>query len=793
MWNGYLSLGGNEVINVARTQAYVDAGYVPAGVNVQNCDACDTLPELLGEKPYASPLIDQAPWFESGNPDTWDFAGILPLEITGAEGSTRTATVNELITDGGSVSGVRYASRTVAVTALLIGKTTCSVEAGLAWLSQALGGSKCSGPRPSGGSACSGDEMCMLTCCPDEVADSPVPGRLATTELPVYNWTPTGGFYDGTTGEMEPNVRAPGTWENLATNPSFEVDTAGWTLSGTPGASMALTTEGWPSVWGSKSLKITQDAVGASIATVSTDPVAISRAYVNLSVRVGSSTLQTGQQVRARLRAVFNDPANTTASAYIDLNVKSYAVLRASIPKPAGATTVTVRVLMSDVGTDNPADVGAELYVDALVIDDATVRRPALYIDGDMTDSPGVTFSWLGTPHASASRLVTTAQPVSLTGPVIECIDDAVFNFGVTTSKGAVNVQPQALDLDGTVLYTGGWVRVNGTNPLVLIDVDQGWGDWVPRLNLDPATPLPFTIDPTLSHVLYRNVEECADQITRSFLDTTTISGPTLVERIESSCGEQIFRVEWTMVAGNPAAFGPIEHLATAVWAETARPQAPIAADYRLAYGVSASRVGGTVNDIDTLCATPVQPPVLSVFDPCCPGFLKPPSLPYIADSCFDRATTYERSWVQIPKDYAPEVEDGVLSITLTNDGHNKRGLRIRIYPDPLGNGYQGIEECDFCDEFFVTYIPANAVWRLDGDTRRVTTRPAGGAQAIVSSASVRGRNGGPFSYPVMQCNTGYLLVVDVPSQYVEDCGTDCKGDEQGSVWVDVTMRRSSL
>jgi hypothetical protein len=315
----------------------------------------------------------------------------------------------------------------------------------------------------------------------------------------------------------------------------------------------------------------------------------------------------------------------------------------------------------------------------------------------------------------------------------------------------------------------------------------------VPRLQLDPTTPLPFDIDPTLTHVLYRDIEDCADQITRSFLDATTISGPTLVERIQSSCGEQIFRVEWTMVAGNPAALGPIERLATAVWAETGDPFAPLVSDYALAYGVQSGRVEGTINDADTLCNTTSQPAVLSVFDPCCPGFITPPSVPYIADSCFDRPTTYERTWIQIPKDYAPEIEDGLLSITLTNDGHNKRGLRIRVYPDPIGSGYNGIEECDFCDEFFITFIPANAVWRLDGDNRRVTTRPAGGTQEIVSSASVRGRAGGPFAYPIMQCNTGYVIVVDVPAQYVENCGTDCIGMDQGSTWIDVTMRRSTL
>jgi hypothetical protein len=314
----------------------------------------------------------------------------------------------------------------------------------------------------------------------------------------------------------------------------------------------------------------------------------------------------------------------------------------------------------------------------------------------------------------------------------------------------------------------------------------------------------PFTIDPALNHPKFATTEECADQLLRSYNDVTCIEGPTVVDKIGLSCGEFIYKVEWTLMAANPMILGPTTHFVTAMNAATGAGLAPLATDFLLAPGVAVGVVEDPVINEFTDCDASDPSSPLAVFDPCCPGYKSPPSPPFIADTCLDLPTMYDRSWIQIPKDYAPAIEDGLMSITITNDSHNKRGLRIRVYPDPIGTGYQqGVtvvgdkivttpEECDFCDEFFITYIPANAVWRLDGPNRRITTQPAGVTKQIISSASVRGRSGGPFSFPVMSCNMGYLIVVDVPTAYIENCGADCIGFTQGTCWVDVTMRRAT-
>ena len=141
-YEGYLCLDGTEILNAARTRAYM-AELVP-GLSMPRdwwCENCDeTLHLSLGDKPYATPLADTAPWVDSDNPDTWSFAGLFPLEVTGLSDDTRTATVTEIVGNGGFVAGQRKATREIRVSALAMGADEAAVEAGLSWLRQALDG-----------------------------------------------------------------------------------------------------------------------------------------------------------------------------------------------------------------------------------------------------------------------------------------------------------------------------------------------------------------------------------------------------------------------------------------------------------------------------------------------------------------------------------------------------------------------------------------------------------------------------------------------------------------------------
>jgi len=159
MFRGWLQYGDTEVVNTSRTAAYAANGIVVPGVVVSDCADCDDLPEVLGDEPYDTPLQDRPPWLDDGNPDSADFAGFIVLDVTGLAGSTMTATVNERIGDGGIVGYRRAASRTIAVSALAVGRTEQGLDAGISWLASVL-------HPPCAGGDCRGDVLHMFSACP---------------------------------------------------------------------------------------------------------------------------------------------------------------------------------------------------------------------------------------------------------------------------------------------------------------------------------------------------------------------------------------------------------------------------------------------------------------------------------------------------------------------------------------------------------------------------------------------------------------------------------------------------
>ena len=160
-WDGYFVYGGDEIINVTRTEAYVKAAnhswFRPAFGNA-------ALPELLGDAPYTNALNDDPPWFDPDDPSSTDFYGLYPMSITGIDDSTRTASPTETLGDGGVPGRVRNAMRSMVFGGLLLAASEAGAEYGMRWLRDVLSGSPCgSGPT----SVCDGFTLCYLASEPD--------------------------------------------------------------------------------------------------------------------------------------------------------------------------------------------------------------------------------------------------------------------------------------------------------------------------------------------------------------------------------------------------------------------------------------------------------------------------------------------------------------------------------------------------------------------------------------------------------------------------------------------------
>lgn len=135
-WNGYYALGGREFINVARTAKYVSA----LGLNFATVpdSASDVLPQMLSHAAYTTPAGDLAPWYDPDAPESGDFAGIIPLDGSGIESSSRSSEVFEFTYDGANPGRLREGSKSVTFSVVLVGKTDAAVDYGFRWLKRTL-------------------------------------------------------------------------------------------------------------------------------------------------------------------------------------------------------------------------------------------------------------------------------------------------------------------------------------------------------------------------------------------------------------------------------------------------------------------------------------------------------------------------------------------------------------------------------------------------------------------------------------------------------------------------------
>lgn len=196
MFEGWFKIGGIEVINVERLMTYIRAGYKPTTFDFESpVGSCEGLGAAIGDGEYLTPSLDEAPWFDPTNDATEGFAGVMPLSITGLEGTTRTANVVERLGNGGLAQLSRRTTRTISVQALLVGTDAAATRAGLQWLTTTL--ERACDPT----TGCTGAQLEAFTICPSPVTDTEdVNASLVTTPVsPTDQWLAYGGTWEPST------------------------------------------------------------------------------------------------------------------------------------------------------------------------------------------------------------------------------------------------------------------------------------------------------------------------------------------------------------------------------------------------------------------------------------------------------------------------------------------------------------------------------------------------------------------------------------------------------------------
>lgn len=153
---GFLTLADAEVVNSARTGAYVRNGLGPGGLVVGDC-LCSVLDrEVPGS--FVSPIADPAPWYDATRAESGEFLGFLIDSISGLEESPFTRGVTQLQSGGGSLGRLTTTAREVTFHGWIVATTDCGVDYGWEWLLARL----------QGCDDCGVVQARIRTCCPPE-------------------------------------------------------------------------------------------------------------------------------------------------------------------------------------------------------------------------------------------------------------------------------------------------------------------------------------------------------------------------------------------------------------------------------------------------------------------------------------------------------------------------------------------------------------------------------------------------------------------------------------------------
>lgn len=176
-WDGYLEMGGDEILNSARVYGYASTS--ACGISWLKCRPCDGLAEAVGDSPeaYTYAQIAEAPWYDPGDESSGGFFGAYPISFQGLNDSPREAPVVQKLGDGGVIGEVRRAARVIIVRALLLADDWDSLEYGLAWLSAALDPRFCGIHEGTCGSA----DICFFSDCPPTPDDFASEGQFQST------------------------------------------------------------------------------------------------------------------------------------------------------------------------------------------------------------------------------------------------------------------------------------------------------------------------------------------------------------------------------------------------------------------------------------------------------------------------------------------------------------------------------------------------------------------------------------------------------------------------------------
>lgn len=162
------------------------------------------------------------------------------------------------------------------------------------------------------------------------------------------------------------------------------------------------------------------------------------------------------------------------------------------------------------------------------------------------------------------------------------------------------------------------------------------------------------------------------------------------------------------------------------------------------------------------------KPQSITIVDPDCPPVPDAPQPPFIELACPIDVDVWRRYFLSVPADKAGGWSNTATIVRLTTGASEVRDVRVRFYANPFGDNLEELDPCDYCGEFYISYIPSRTVMDINGITRTIMANVDGSGSTTAMNL-VSNVDGGPISWPLLRCDIGYYMTIDISPTEVLD------------------------
>lgn len=148
--------------------------------------------------------------------------------------------------------------------------------------------------------------------------------------------------------------------------------------------------------------------------------------------------------------------------------------------------------------------------------------------------------------------------------------------------------------------------------------------------------------------------------------------------------------------------------------------------------------------------------------DPSCPAPPAAPRPPQVENPCIEEVNVWRRYWVHINESLIKSHLDTLPTFTIISGALAEESVRIRIFENPDNLSIEEFQAEEWISEQILVNMPANARVVLDALTERASGSVNGSPWQSVDHL-IFGSEGAPPTYPVLSCDTSYLVAFDVP------------------------------